>query len=168
MASYNICNLKELRLAMELSIAKLSKLIGIPDSTLTYIENGSSYPRADRRKLIADFFSRTEDEIWPKGVDGKPIASVQPRHHVIKPSYSAPRGPFYTSETLPQAANVHVGDRFLRHVVRVTRGVEDIERYICTVEQVYPYFFLVKREKTGIHECFTYRDVLTNTIRRIK
>lgn len=160
MASYSICNLRELRMAMELSIAKLSKLIGIPDSTLTYIENGSSYPRADRRKLIADFFSRTEDEIWPKGVDGKPIASVQPRHHVIKPSYSAPRGPFYTAETLPAAANVRIGDRFRIRVGDTIYGN-------CIVEALYPHFFLVRFDHTGAHECFHYQALLGGELRRI-
>lgn len=164
MASYSICNLKEFRTAMELSPAKLSKLIGIPYSTLTCIENGSSYPRADRRKLIADFFSRTEDEIWPKGVDGKPIASVQPRHHVIKPSYSAPRGPFYTSETLPQAANVHVGDR-LR--IRIGTAMGDAIYSNCTVEALYPHFFLVRFDHTGAHECFHYQALLGGELRRI-
>lgn len=164
MESYNICNLRELRMAMELSIAKLSKLIGIPASTLTYIENGSSYPRADRRKLIADFFSRTEDEIWPKGVDGKPIARVQPRHYVIKPSYSAPQGPFYTSETLPQAANVHVGDR-LR--IRVGAAVGDTIYGNCIVEALYPHFFLVRFDHTGVRECFHYQAALCGELRRI-
>lgn len=164
MASYSICNLKEFRMAMELSIAKLSKLIGIPDSTLTYIENGSSYPRADRRKLIADFFSRAEDEIWPKGVDGKPIARVQPRHYVIKPSYSAPQGPFYTSETLPQAANVRVGDRFR---IRVGAAVGDTIYGNCIVEALYPHFFLVRFDHTGAHECFHYQAALCGELRRI-
>lgn len=164
MASYNICNLRELRMAMELSIAKLSKLIGIPDSTLTHIENGSSYPRADRRKIIAEFFSRAEDEIWPKGVDGKPIARVQPRHYVIKPSYSAPQGPFYTSETLPQAANVHVGDRFR---IRVGTAMGDAIYSNCAVEEVHPHFFLVRFDRTGVRECFHYQAALCGELRRI-
>ena len=164
MASYSICKLKELRMAMELSIAKLSKLIGIPGSTLTYIENGSSYPRADRRKLIADFFSRTEDEIWPKGADGKPIARVQPRHYVIKPSYSAPQGPFYTSEPLPQAANTPAGDRFR---IRVGTAMGDAIYSNCAVEEVHPHFFLVRFDRTGVRECFHYQAALCGELRRI-
>lgn len=164
MASYSICNLKEFRTAMELSLAKLSKLIGIPDSTLAYIESGNSYPCADRRKLIADFFSRTEDEIWPKGVDGKPIASVRPRHHVIKPSYSAPKGPFYTIETLPQAANVRIGGRFR---IRVGAAVGDTIYGNCIVEALYPHFFLVRFDRTGVRECFHYQAALCGELRRI-
>ena len=159
-----ICNLKELREAMGLSIKKTASLIGIPDSTYSYIERGDSYPPAERRRAISEFFSRTEDEIWPKGTDGKPIARVQPRHYVVKHAGALPAGRIYTEERLRQEANVRVGDRFR---IRVGAAVGDAIYGNCTAEALYPHFFLVRFDRTGAHECFHYQALLGGELRRI-
>lgn len=153
---------------MGFTLKTLSKRLGLTYNATSDIFSGQYVPEKIVRESISELIGVPIDVIWPDKSE-YPITEERARRLRLVQPGKAPTPDATTHWGVLRAkANVKVGDRFLRHVVRVTRGVEDIEHYICTVEQVYPYFFLVKREKTGIHECFTYRDVLTNAIRRMK
>lgn len=155
---------------MGYTIVSMGRLLGLAYQDASDIFSGQYVPNKREREAVSKLLGIPVDTIWPDRSEYPPEGGGERVMRIRRLRPEAGPTPDATThwDVLRAKANVQVGDRYLRHVVRVTRGVEDIEHYICTVEQVYPYFFLVKREKTGIHECFTYRDVLTNAIRRIK
>lgn len=153
---------------MGLTLGAISDRLGISYQDASDIFSGQYVPYKRDREAASKLIGVPIDTIWPDRSEWPVEVERARRFQLIRPGKAPTPDATTHWDALRTKANVKVGDRFLRHVVRVTRGVEDIEHYICTVEQVYPYFFLVKRDKTGIHECFTYRDVLTNAIRRMK
>lgn len=163
-----ICNLREMRETMELSLVRTSQLMGMPESTYSYIEKGLAIPNPDRTERICKFFSRTADEIWPKDQRGEyipaqPLAKKARRGHILP--YQEPPSSAISYANLRRSANVRLGDRFRRRIgAAMGDGIWDN----CTVVKRYNFFFRVVYDKTGASECFTYHALINdNELRRI-
>lgn len=67
-AKREVSKLRELRIAMNLTLKDVGSACGMSYAGLGYVERGRNPPHLEKAQLLARFFGVTVDELWPPPV----------------------------------------------------------------------------------------------------